>query len=189
MSPPRRTTARQGGRPQAAQRFLRGSGSLQETLDRRLVAAVSCRPRLTLRRPFFLEDQKLKITLQIVGEVCVLRLEGKFIVGGESIYLKDKVKDVLNMGMKSILVDLGKVPYVDSTGIGFLVSSHTAVKSQGGALKLLSPNFRVREVLRITKLDKIFEIFDKEEEAIASFSAPPKKASSRKQSASKESEE
>lgn len=131
----------------------------------------------------------MKITLQIVGDVCVLRLEGKFIVGGESVYLKDKVKDVLNMGMKSILIDLGKVPYVDSTGIGFLVSSHTAVTNQGGDFKLLSPNPRVREVLRITKLDKIFEIFDKEEEAVASFQAATKKPRAKKPATANETDE
>ena len=119
----------------------------------------------------------------------MLRLEGKFIVGGESVYLKDKIKDVLNMGMKSILIDLGKVPYVDSTGIGFLVSSHTAVTSQGGDFKLLSPNPRVREVLRITKLDKIFEIFDKEEDAVASFQASSKKPRAKKPAAAKETDE
>jgi anti-sigma B factor antagonist len=131
----------------------------------------------------------LKITLQIVGEVCVLRLEGKFIVGGESIYLKDKVKDVLNMGMKSILVDMSKVPYVDSTGIGFLVSSHTGVTHEGGALKLLSPNPRVREVLKITKLEKVFEIFTQEDEALASFEAAAKKPRAKKKPAATEAEE
>ncbi len=131
----------------------------------------------------------MKITLQIVGDVCVLRLEGKFIVGGESIYLKDKVKDVLNMGMKSVLVDMTKVPYVDSTGIGFLVSSHMAVSNQGGSFKLLGLNSRIREVLRITKLEKIFEIFDTEEEALASFQAAPKKTRTKKQSAAKEAGE
>lgn len=130
----------------------------------------------------------MKITLQIVGEACVLRLEGKFIVGGESIYLKEKIKDVLNMGMKSILVDLGKVPYVDSTGIGFLVSSQTAVVTEGGTLKLLNPNNRVREVLKITRLEKVFEIFDDETTALTSFESPPKKTRSRKQTA-KETED
>lgn len=131
----------------------------------------------------------MKITLQIVGEVCVLRLEGKFIVGGESIYLKDKVKDVLKMGMKNILVDLGKVPYVDSTGIGFLVSSQAAVNNEGGSLKLLSPNPRVQEVLKITKLEKVFEIFSKEEEALTSFEAAGKKTRTRKQTTAKEAGE
>lgn len=131
----------------------------------------------------------MKITLQIVGEVCVLRLEGKFIVGGESIYLKDKVKDVLNMGMKSILVDMTKVPYVDSTGIGFLVSSHTAVSTAEGFFKLLNPSLRVREVLKITRLEKIFEIFDNEEEALSSFQAGAKKTRSRKPASVKESSE
>lgn len=130
----------------------------------------------------------MKITLQIVGEVCVLRLEGKFIVGGESAYLKDKVKDVLNMGMKNLLVDMSKVPYVDSTGIGFLVSSHTVVSNEDGSFKLLSPNPRVREVLRITKLEKVFEIFDDEETALESFRPVAKKSRTKKQSTSKDSE-
>jgi anti-sigma B factor antagonist len=130
----------------------------------------------------------LKITLQIIGEVCVLRLEGKFIVGGESVYLKDKVKNVLTMGMSNILVDLAKVPYVDSTGIGFLVSSHTAVTQAGGLFKLLALNPRVHEVLRITKLERVFEIFDKEEEALASFESAPQKPRAKKPALSKESE-
>ena len=130
----------------------------------------------------------MKITLQIVGEACVLRLEGKFIVGGESIYLKEKIKDVLEMGMKSILVDLEKVPYVDSTGIGFLVSSQTAVVTAGGTLKLLNPNNRVREVLKITRLEKVFEIFDDETTALANFGSPSRKTRPRKQTA-KETED
>jgi anti-sigma B factor antagonist len=130
----------------------------------------------------------LKITLQVVGEVCVLRLEGKFIVGGESVYLKDKVKDVLNMGMKSILVDMSKVPFVDSTGIGFLVSSQAGVSKEGGAFKLLNPNPRIREVLKITRLDRVFEVFDEEETAIESFGSANRKARPKKQSVSKEVE-
>ncbi len=130
----------------------------------------------------------MKITLQVVGEVCVLRLEGKFIVGGESVYLKDKVKDVLNMGMKNILVDMTKVPFVDSTGIGFLVSSQAAVSNEGGSLKLLNPNPRVREVLKITRLDKVFEIFDDEEAALATFVSAAKKTRPKKSVASKEAE-
>ena len=130
----------------------------------------------------------MKITLQVVGEVCVLRLEGKFIVGGESVYLKDKVKDVLNMGMKNILVDMTKVPFVDSTGIGFLVSSQAAVSNEGGCLKLLSPNPRVREVLRITRLERVFEIFDDEETALSSFASVAKKTRPKKQGVTKEVE-
>ncbi|MDD5543648.1 MAG: STAS domain-containing protein [Acidobacteriia bacterium] len=130
----------------------------------------------------------MKITLQIIGEVCVLRLEGKFIVGGESVYVKDKVKNVLQMGMRNILVDFTKVPYVDSTGIGFLVSSHTAVTNAGGSFKLLGLNQRVREVLRITKLDRVFEIFDEEEAALQSFQSPSKKPRGRKTAASSDPE-
>ncbi|MFI5174204.1 MAG: STAS domain-containing protein [Terriglobia bacterium] len=130
----------------------------------------------------------MKITLQVVGEICVLRLEGKFIVGGESVYLKDKVRDVLNMGMRSILVDMSKVPFVDSTGIGFLVSSQAGVSKEGGAFKLLKPNPRVREVLKITRLDRVFEVFDDEETAIASYGPANKKARAKKQNASKEAE-
>ncbi|MBZ5538144.1 MAG: STAS domain-containing protein [Acidobacteriia bacterium] len=130
----------------------------------------------------------MKITLQVVGETCVLRLEGKFIVGGESVYLKDKVKDVLNMGMRNILVDMSKVPFVDSTGIGFLVSSQAGVSKEGGFFKLLNPNPRVREVLKITRLDKVFEVFDDEETALASFSPINKKPKPKKQASPKEVE-
>lgn len=130
----------------------------------------------------------MKITLQVVGEICVLRLEGKFIVGGESVYLKDKVKDVLNMGMRNILVDMSKVPFVDSTGIGFLVSSQAGVTKEGGSFKLLNPNPRVREVLKITRLDKVFEVFDDEESALASFAPVNKKPRAKKQATPKEAE-
>jgi anti-sigma B factor antagonist len=124
----------------------------------------------------------LKFTLKVVGDVCVLKLEGKFMGGGDSFFLREKIKNVLSTGIQKILVDLDGVPYIDSTGVGFLVGSHTTVSHEGGWLKLVRVKSKILDVLKVMNLLKIFDIYEDEETALKSFeekktvsAAPPSK--------------
>lgn len=120
----------------------------------------------------------MKFTLKVVGDVCVLKLDGKFMAGGDSFFLREKIKNVLSMGIEKLLIDMDSVPYIDSTGVGFLVSSHTSLKSQGGQLKLLRVKPKILEVFKVMSLLSIFELFEDEEEAMKSFEEQPEPAAS-----------
>jgi len=131
----------------------------------------------------------LKFTLKSVGDVCVLKLDGKFMAGGDSFFLREKIKNILSMGIQKLLIDMDSVPYIDSTGVGFLVTSHTSLTSDGGHLKLLRVKPKVLEVFKVMNLLSIFEIFDDEETAMKSFedkaSAPVARAPVKKKKSSK----
>ena len=112
----------------------------------------------------------MKFTLKVVADVCVLKLDGKFMaIGNDFTFLREKVKNILGMGIQKLLVDMDKVPYIYSSGVGFLVSSHTSITQTGGQLKLVKVKPKVLKVLEVMKLLPIFEIFDEEEAAIKSF--------------------
>ena len=102
--------------------------------------------------------------------VTILDIHGKITIGEGSAEIRNTVRDLLQAGKKKILLNLGDVSYVDSSGIGELVSSFTTVTNQGGALKLLHLTKKLRELLAITKLLTVFESFDDEEVAVGSFS-------------------
>jgi anti-sigma B factor antagonist len=104
-----------------------------------------------------------------VGEVTVLELSGRLTLGEESMRLKDKINSLLHQGARNILIDLGGVTYIDSTGLGELVSSFTSVKRHEGRLKLFNLGKRSKDLLVMTKLIMVFETFDNEEDALASF--------------------
>jgi anti-sigma B factor antagonist len=104
-----------------------------------------------------------------VDEVVILRLKGRLTLGTQN--LQAQVADLLERGHNQILVDMSNVQYMDSTSVGDLVVSFTTATSQGGKLKLLGIPDRIRELLDIHHLSSVFEDFDAEEEAIASFSA------------------
>ena len=131
----------------------------------------------------------MKFTLKIVGDVCVLKLDGKSMAGGDSFFLREKIKNILSMGIQKLLIDMDSVPYIDSTGVGFLVTSHTSLTSDGGHLKLLRVKPKVLEVFKVMNLLSIFEIFDDEETAMKSFedkaSAPVARAPVKKKKSSK----
>ncbi len=117
----------------------------------------------------------MKFTLRVVGDVCVLKLDGKFMAGSDSFFLREKIKNVFSMGIEKLLIDMDGVPYIDSTGVGFLVSTHTSLTQDGGHLKLLKVKPKILEVFKVMNLLSVFEIFDDEETAMKSFTA--KKAS------------
>ncbi|MGA7886824.1 MAG: STAS domain-containing protein [Acidobacteriaceae bacterium] len=112
----------------------------------------------------------MKISTRQVDGVTILDLGGRITLGEGSVQLRDSVRDLLGKGQKNILLNLGDVNYIDSSGIGELVSAFTTVKNQGGELKLLNLTRKVHDLLQITKLYTVFDIKDDEATAIGSFS-------------------
>ena len=111
----------------------------------------------------------LKLSTRQVDGITVLDLSGRITLGDGSVKLRDAVRDLLTKGSKLILLNLGDVNYIDSSGIGELVSAYTAVRNQGGELKLLNLTKKVHDLLQITKLYTVFDVKDDEASAIASF--------------------
>ena len=111
----------------------------------------------------------MKFKTREVDGVAILDLSGRITLGDGSVTLRDAVKDALSKGAKSILLNLEDVDYIDSSGLGELVSAYTTVKNQGGELKLLHLTTKVHDLLQITKLYTVFDIKDDEASAISSF--------------------
>jgi anti-sigma B factor antagonist len=111
----------------------------------------------------------MKVTTRQVDGITILDLSGRITLGEGSVQLRDAVRDLLSKGQKQILLNLGDVNYIDSSGIGELVSAFTTVHNQGGDLKLLNLTKKVHDLLQITKLYTVFDIKDDEASAIASF--------------------
>jgi anti-sigma B factor antagonist len=105
------------------------------------------------------------------GLVTVIDVEGNLTLGAAADTLHDKVRSLLQQGQTNLLVNLGAVSYMDSTGLGELVSAFATVNKQGGTLKLLNLTKRLHDLLVITKLANVFESFDDEAAGIRSFSA------------------
>lgn len=116
----------------------------------------------------------MQIDERTVGDVVVLDLKGRVMLGDGDEVLKDKVNSLLNQGMKKIVLNLAEVPYVDSAGLGEVVRTYTTVSRQGGHLKLLNLTKRITDLLAITKLLTVFDTYDSETEAVQSFSASAK---------------
>ena len=112
----------------------------------------------------------VKLTTRQVGDVTVIDAVGRITLGEGSSALRDKIKELASSGHKKILLNLGEVSYIDSSGIGELVSGFTTVTNQSGSLKLLNLNKRVKDLLQITKLYTVFEVHDDEAAAVRSYS-------------------
>jgi anti-sigma B factor antagonist len=111
----------------------------------------------------------MKIDVRTIGDVQILDCSGKITLGDATMTLRNTVRDVLQNGAKKIVINLGEVAYLDSAGVGELVSSFTTTVNKGGKLKLLKLTNKLRELLTITKLLTVFEIYDDEKAALASF--------------------
>ncbi|NLV30542.1 MAG: STAS domain-containing protein [Acidobacteria bacterium] len=112
----------------------------------------------------------MKFTTRVEGDVVVIDAEGKIILGEGDVEIKQAVDELVKQGRKKILLNLAKVPYMDSAGLGEIIRCFTALRKSGGYFKLLSPNARVLDLLNITKLLTVFDSYDDEETALASFS-------------------
>lgn len=112
---------------------------------------------------------ELNISERQAGDITILDLDGKVTIGEGSIALRGTIRRLLGEGKNKILLNLGSVGYVDSSGIGELVSSFTAVKKEGGILKLLNLTQKIQDLLAITKLLTVFDVFDNEGDALSSY--------------------
>ena len=112
----------------------------------------------------------LKITTREVDGVTVAALDGRIVLGEESNALREKIKTLVGEGKKKIVLNMDNVTFIDSAGLGTLVASHHSAKAQGAGLKLCHLGTKFQEVLQITKLMTIFDVYNTEAEAVASFS-------------------
>lgn len=110
------------------------------------------------------------ISERTAGNITILDLSGKITIGEGSVQLREKVRQLLGEGKKKVLLNLGDVSYVNSSGIGELVSSYTTTRNQGGQLKLLNLTKKIQDLLSITKLLTVFETYDNERAALDSYS-------------------
>ena len=111
----------------------------------------------------------ITISERQAGDVTILDLDGKVTIGEGSVALRTTVRNLLADGKNKILMNLGGVGYIDSSGIGELVSSFTAVNKEGGTLKLLNLTQKIQDLLAITKLLTVFDVYDNEADALSSF--------------------
>ncbi len=111
----------------------------------------------------------LTIASREVDGVTVLDLSGRITLGEGSVQLRDAIRDLISKGQTRILLNLGDVNYIDSSGLGELVSAYTTARNQGATLKLLRLTKTVHDLLQLTKLYTVFDINDDEASAIASF--------------------
>jgi anti-sigma B factor antagonist len=112
----------------------------------------------------------VKLTTRQVGDVSVIDATGRITLGEGASTFRETVREMIAKGDRKLLLNLADVTYIDSSGIGELVSGFTTVTNQGGQLKLLNLTKRVQDLLQITKLYTVFEVFDDEAGAVRSFS-------------------
>ena len=111
----------------------------------------------------------MKASNRQVGDVTIVDLSGRITLGEGSVVLRETVQDLISKSKNKILLNLGDVTYIDSSGIGELVSAFTSVRNKGGQLKLLKLTKKVHDLLQITKLYTVFDVKDDEAVAISSF--------------------
>ena len=111
-----------------------------------------------------------------VGDVSIVDLSGKITLGENTGILRDELRSLLAQGNKNIILNMGEVGYVDSAGLGELVGAYTTATNQGGSLKLLKLQGKMKDLMQITKLHTIFPSFDDEKAAVASFGGAAAKA-------------
>jgi anti-sigma B factor antagonist len=144
---------------------------LLHVLLRLLLISFAAPVQLSLE-PFSDEEENnvaLKFTNREVDGVAVVAMDGRIVLGEESNALREKVKSLVAEGKKKIVLNMDNVTFIDSAGLGTLVASHHSATSQGAALKLCHLGSKFQEVLQITKLLTVFDVYNTEAEAVASF--------------------
>lgn len=113
----------------------------------------------------------MKLDVREHDTVTIVDLDGNLTIGGGDVMLRDVTVRLLRSDRKQILLNMEGVPYMDSAGIGEMVACSKLARDRDATVKLLRPNHKVREMLRITRFEELFEIHDDEQSALASFSA------------------
>ena len=117
----------------------------------------------------------MQISEKLVNDVVVIEIKGKILMG-KDIEIKKKINELVERKALSIVVNLAQVPYIDSSGLGELASSHSSIYNLGGQIKLAGLNEKVRRLVEISMLHTVFEIFKSEEDALRSFRDPVRRA-------------
>jgi len=113
----------------------------------------------------------MKLTQRIEEDLTLIRLGGGLLGGPDAEQLRSALLAAVEQSSPHILIDMSEVSWVNSTGLGILISSHLAARQKGGALKLIGVSKRIESILSVTRLNTVFEIFPSEEEGRRSFSA------------------
>jgi len=111
----------------------------------------------------------MKTTIRTKGDVAILDLKGKITIGEGDVLLRENIENLLNDGKLKIILNLAKVNYMDSSGVGELVGTFTTVNNRNGKMKLLNLTDKIHDLLQITQLLTVFECFTDEQEAVESF--------------------
>lgn len=114
----------------------------------------------------------MKLTQNERDGVVVLEPKGRILGGPDATLLKDQLQALIDSGKVKVVIDLAEVDYMNSTGLGILISGYTTLKNAGGVLKLVRVNKRIHQIFMVTKLQTIFDSFDDEAGALASFRTP-----------------
>ena len=112
---------------------------------------------------------KMRTTTRYIGDVAVLDISGRITLGEGNVMLREIVRELADKGNKKVVLNLGEVQYIDSSGVGELVKTHTTVRNQGGQIRLVNLNKRVHDLLQITRLSAVFDIERDEASAIRSL--------------------
>lgn len=112
----------------------------------------------------------MKLSTRKLGDIIVIDVDGKIILGDGDVEIKKTVDSLVERGHKDFLLNMSRVPYLDSAGLGEIIRCFTTLRKIGGNFKLLSPNQRIVDLLTITKLLEVFDICENESAAVASFS-------------------
>ena len=111
----------------------------------------------------------MKIATRTIGSVTVVDLQGRLTLGEDTEQFRSQVRELIQSGSKKILLNMGEVGYIDSSGVGELVRTYASITNQGGQLKLLNLTKRLHDLLTVTKLLTVFEAHDNEQRAVQSF--------------------
>jgi anti-sigma B factor antagonist len=115
----------------------------------------------------------MEISERDVGEVVILKLTGRLVLEDVEAQLREALDDLIDHGRVSLILNLAEISYIDSAGLGFLVSKYVSLHRSGGDIKLVAVTPRVAHVLEITRLDRVFASYDSEESALAGFGPQP----------------
>jgi anti-sigma B factor antagonist len=115
---------------------------------------------------------KMQVVTRQVGDITILDISGRITIGEGNIALREIVRELADKGQKRVVLNLGEVHYIDSSGLGELVKTHTTLRNKSGQLKLVNLNKRVHDLLQMTRLSSVFDIHKDEGSAIASFGGP-----------------
>jgi anti-sigma B factor antagonist len=113
----------------------------------------------------------LKITNSEVDSVSVVELDGRIVLGEESNSLREKLKSMVAAGKKKIVLNVGNIKYIDSTGLGTLVAAHLSANTKGASVRLCHLGKKFHEIMQVTKLLTVFDVYDTQTDAVSSFQA------------------